>query len=103
MSKNILSNNEFNYFQENGFLIKENFFKIQEINRINNILEKDSNFDIFYNNEKKNNGNQNILVWNDPGSDILGITSRLEKVVGAIEQLMHDEVYHYHSTHKSHQ
>ena len=97
MIKNILSDKEFNSFQENGFLIKENFFKNQEINKINNTLKKDHNFNNFYNKDTIIDGNQNIIVWNEPGSDILGITSRLEKVVGAMEQLMYDEVYHYHS------
>ena len=50
-----------------------------------------------FNKDDKNIKNRNILLWNDPGNDILGITSRLEKVVGAMEQLMLDEVYHYHS------
>ena len=50
MIKNILSDKEFNSFQENGFLIKENFFKNQEINKINNTLKKDHNFNNFYNN-----------------------------------------------------
>ena len=97
MSKNILTKTEFNFFHENGFLIKKNFLKSQEIEKINNTIKKDPNFKSLFNKEDKNIIDRNILLWNDPGNDILGITSRLEKVVGAMEQLMLDEVYHYHS------
>ena len=31
-----------------------------------------------------------ILLWNDPVNDILGITSNLEKVVAAMEELLLD-------------
>ena len=97
MGKNILTKKEFNFFQNNGFLIIRNFFKLQEIKKINNSLKKDKNFKSLFNNEVNINKDRNILQWNEPGDDILGITSRLEKVVGAMEQLMLDEVYHYHS------
>ena len=97
MGKNILTKKEFNFFHENGFLIKNNFLKSQEIKKINNTIQKDPNFKSLFNKDDKNIKNRNILLWNDPGNDILGITSRLEKVVGSMEQLMLDEVYHYHS------
>ena len=97
MGKNILTKKEFNFFQNNGFLIIRNFFKLQEIKKINNSLKKDKNFKSLFNNEDNNNKDRNILQWNEPGDDILGITSRLEKVVGTLEELMLDEVYHYHS------
>tara|TARA_B100001250_G_C19693286_1_gene741364 strand:- start:216 stop:1037 length:822 start_codon:yes stop_codon:yes gene_type:complete len=97
MGKNILTKKEFKFFQNNGFLIIRNFFKLQEIKKINNSLKKDKNFKSLFNNEDNNNKDRNILQWNEPGDDILGITSRLEKVVGTMEELMLDEVYHYHS------
>ena len=36
-------------------------------------------------------------VWNHPGDDIYGIVSRCDRIVDAMEKLLADEVYHYHS------
>jgi len=96
MDKNYLTKKEVNFFEKNGFLIIRNFFKLKEIEKIKSSLKKDKFFKSLFNNED-NNKDRNILQWNEPGDDILGITSRLEKVVGTMEQLMLDEVYHYHS------
>ena len=78
-------------------MIIRKFLKFQEIEKINNTIKKDSNFKSLFNKEDNKNEDRKMLLWNDPGNDILGITSRLEKVVGVMEQLMLDEVYHYHS------
>ena len=105
MAKNILLKKEFDFFQDKGFLIKRSFLKNKEIEKIINTIKKDPNFKSLFNKGDKinkdkylsKNMERKILLWNDPGNDILGITSRLEKVVGAMEQLLLDEVYHYHS------
>ncbi len=38
-----------------------------------------------------------LTVWNHPGDDIWGTVSRCNRIVGAAEQLLGGEVYHYHS------
>ncbi len=38
-----------------------------------------------------------LTVWNHPGDDIYGAIARSHRVVNAMEQLLGDEVYHYHS------
>lgn len=38
-----------------------------------------------------------ISLWNHPGDDIYGMVCRCHKIVDSCEQLMDDEVYHYHS------
>ncbi|MBA3707543.1 MAG: phytanoyl-CoA dioxygenase family protein [Planctomycetes bacterium] len=38
-----------------------------------------------------------LTLWNDPGDDLYGMFSRCERVVGAMEQLLGGEVYHYHA------
>ena len=39
----------------------------------------------------------NLSLWNHPGDDIYGAICRCRRVVDAMEQLLDDEVYHYHS------
>lgn len=39
----------------------------------------------------------NLTLWNHAGDDIYGMVSRSERIVNAMEQLLDDEVYHYHS------
>ena len=39
----------------------------------------------------------NLSLWNHPGNDIYGMIARSERMVNAVEQLLGDEVYHYHS------
>jgi len=39
----------------------------------------------------------NLTLWNHPGDDAYGAVARSHKVVDPVEQLLGDEVYHYHS------
>ena len=39
----------------------------------------------------------NLSLWNHPGDDIYGAICRSRRVVDSMEQLLDDEVYHYHS------
>ena len=38
-----------------------------------------------------------FVLWNDPGDDLFGAFARCERIVGAMEQLLGGEVYHYHT------
>src|SRR5204863_8894150 len=38
-----------------------------------------------------------LSLWNHPGEDIYGMIARCRRVVEGMEQLLGDEVYHYHS------
>jgi ectoine hydroxylase-related dioxygenase (phytanoyl-CoA dioxygenase family) len=38
-----------------------------------------------------------LSLWNHPGDDIYGVIGRCRRVVDSMEQLLGDEVYHYHS------
>lgn len=42
-------------------------------------------------------GQTEIALWNDPGEDVFGAVARCDRIVGTAEQLLGDEVYHYHS------
>jgi len=42
-------------------------------------------------------GKVRLSLWNHPGDNLYGMVARSEKVVGRVEELLDDEVYHYHS------
>ena len=98
MNKKMLTKEDSNYFQEHGYLIKRNYFEISEISKINEAIDKNRNFK---NNTKKqnnfNNVDRKIVLWNEPGEDLLGVVPRLARLVDAMQLLLYDEVYHYHS------
>jgi len=41
--------------------------------------------------------NVRLSLWNHPGEGIYGMFARCHRTVDAVEQLLQDEVYHYHS------
>ena len=42
-------------------------------------------------------GGVRLSLWNHPGDGIYGMFARSHRIVDAVEQLLEDEVYHYHS------
>jgi len=42
-------------------------------------------------------GRVRLLLWNHPGEGIYGMFARCRRIVEASEQILDDEVYHYHS------
>ena len=38
-----------------------------------------------------------LSLWNHPGDDLYGMISRSRRIVDRLEQVLDDEVYHYHS------
>src|SRR6267154_6248874 len=38
-----------------------------------------------------------LTLWNKAGDDLFGLVSRCHRIVDSMEQLLADEVYHYHS------
>jgi hypothetical protein len=44
-----------------------------------------------------NGKNSKLSIWNHPGDDFYGLIARSRRVVDGMEQLLGDEVYHWHS------
>ncbi len=98
MNTKPLSAAQVQQFQDDGFLICKSYFDREEMDLLLRTAREDNNMLSHNIPIKDTAGRQSKLsLWNHPGNDIYGMISRSYKVVDAMEQLMGDEVYHYHS------
>jgi hypothetical protein len=75
-----------------GFLDAEETSLLQQTCRADDVLRQNAM------NVKDASGRRTSLsLWNHPGDDIYGMIARSERMVNSVEQLLDDEVYHYHS------
>jgi hypothetical protein len=80
------------YLTWKGFLNPTETTYLQQAARCDERLQK-SGMDV-----KDTQGRRtNLSLWNHPGDDIYGTIARCERLVNSVEQLLDDEVYHYHS------
>ncbi|MCA8986066.1 MAG: phytanoyl-CoA dioxygenase family protein [Planctomycetaceae bacterium] len=89
---------ELEQYQRDGFLLIENFLDEEETRLLqesarNDALMKEAAMAVRDASGKRTN----LSLWNHPGDDIYGVIARSERVVNRMEQLLGDEVYHYHS------
>jgi len=85
-------------FHEDGFVIVRNFFDAEEMALLLATAKSDRELLSKGFGLKDAAGKESRLsLWNHPGDDIYGAIARSERVVGALEQLLGGEVYHYHS------
>lgn len=91
-----LTNQMYDDFHDNGFLIIRNMFYKDEIDKIEKCVTSEKFMENRYSLEDKENKIVRVQ-WKHPGSDITGIASRSEKIVNTCEKLLNGEVYHYHS------
>ncbi|WP_339742028.1 phytanoyl-CoA dioxygenase family protein [uncultured Rubinisphaera sp.] len=89
---------EIEQYQQNGFLLIEDFLDIEEALLLQQASHNDAILQKAAMDVKDAAGRRtNLSVWNHPGDDIYGVIARSERVVNRMEQLLDDEVYHYHS------
>lgn len=93
-----LSSDQIEQFHQDGYLIIRQLFSPEETDLLlqtarGDRVMLDNAFDV-----ADTSGRQSKLsLWNHPGDDLWGMVSRCERIVGAMEQLLDGEVYHYHS------
>ncbi|KAL8606298.1 hypothetical protein ACOMHN_024193 [Nucella lapillus] len=85
-------------FDAKGYIIVRNLLNDAELTKLRGVLEdsdviKEYALDIDDGLEKKSR----MCLWNQPGNDVTGMVARSEKVAGTCEQLLGEEVYHYHT------
>jgi ectoine hydroxylase len=98
MSTSPLTNDQISQFNDDGYVMFQSLLDQEEVNLILGAAKDDKALSEHAFSADDTSGRKTRLsLWNHPGDDIYGTLSRSEKMVDACEQLMQDEVYHYHS------
>ena len=98
MSHKALSDGQAAAFERDGYLIVRSLFDTEEADILRRAAKADAALQKHAFERRDNEGGASKLVlWNKAGEDIYGAVARSERIVGAMEQLLGDEVYHYHS------
>jgi ectoine hydroxylase-related dioxygenase (phytanoyl-CoA dioxygenase family) len=93
-----LSTDQIDQFNCAGFIIVRKMFNEEEMDLLLRTAKVDHNLLEHSFGVNDTAGRQSKLsLWNHPGDDIYGMIARCHRVVDAVEQLLGEEVYHYHS------
>lgn len=93
-----LSTEQIAGFQEDGYLFVENLLDAEEVALLQTAVRSDAQMmDSAMAITDTAGRRTNLALWNHPGDDIYGMIARSERVVHSMQQLLGDEVYHYHS------
>lgn len=93
-----LTTEQISEFQDNGYLIAPKLFDAEEARILHAAAKADKAFSKHaYDLEDGEGGKAQLVLWNKAGEDLWGAIARSERIVDAMEALLGDEVYHYHS------
>jgi len=88
---------DLNDFSKNGFILKKQLFSKDEIQKLINYINSNSEKEDNARKTNSSSGKLNITLWNHPSDDLFGKFSTNERIVRPMEKYLGDEVYHYHS------
>jgi len=98
MSYTALSNDQVRAFERDGYVIVRSFLNTEEAEIVRRAAKADAAFQKnAYDLKDPEGGVAKLVLWNKAGEDLWGALARCERLVRAMEQLLGDEVYHYHS------
>jgi len=93
-----LSKEQINEFNEEGFIQLKGLFDAEEIALLRSTARADRELDKHsFSRADGEGGKVRLSLWNHPGDTIYGMLARSERMVNKAEELLGDEVYHYHS------
>ena len=85
-------------FHDQGWWLAPGLFQNDEIDLLRRSAREDKALDDHAFARADGEGGQiRLSLWNHPGDGIYGMFARCRRLVDACEQLLDDEVYHYHS------
>lgn len=93
-----LTEEEITLFQKDGFIIIKNMFSAEELKPLQEAIEKDptmtnSQTTVTYEQGKS----WKVSAWSELGETFLGIMPRTARIIDAVELLLEEECYHWHS------
>ena len=88
---------DFTDFRDNGYILKRKLFSEDEISKLTEFIERNSEKENQARETFSSTGKLNITLWNEPSNDLFGKFSTNERIVKPMEEFLEDEVYHYHS------
>src|SRR3954454_3413132 len=93
-----LTSEQLTRYERDGYLVVETLFDRDEIGLLLRSAREDRALDAHsYGKDDGEGGQVRLSLWNHPGDGIYGMFARCRRMVDACEQILGDEVYHYHS------
>ncbi len=93
-----LSKDQMDEFREAGFIVIKGLFDTEEIELLRSTAQADRELDKHsFSRADGEGGKVRLSLWNHPGDTLYGMFSRSRRMVNKAEELLGDEVYHYHS------
>ncbi len=93
-----LSDDQVQDFHRDGYLIVRGLFDREEADILRRTAKADAAFKKnAYDLKDGEGGTAKLVLWNKAGENLYGTVARCHRIVDAMEQLLGDEVYHYHS------
>src|SRR5210317_445834 len=85
-------------FHRDGYVFVRGLFTSEEIGLLGETARHDHAMDQASSTMDDGKGNAvRLSLWNHPGDGIYGMVARSRRVVDRVEDLLEEEVYHYHS------
>jgi len=86
-------------YDQDGYLIVENFFSPDEVSRLYGLATGDSTLrDHAFDLNDQSGKRTRLTLWFTPGDDTYGLLTRTQRMVGAVQSLLGaGEVCHFHS------
>ncbi len=98
MNSGKLTEKQIAAYQRDGFIIVAEFFDGEEIDLLRRAAKEDRELDAHsFSRDDGTGAKVRLSLWNHPGDGIYGMFARCHKLVDSVEQLLGEEVYHYHS------
>ena len=85
-------------YDRDGYFFTRSLFTTDEITLLRETASKDHAMDKASSSRDDGTGaSVRLSLWNHPGDGIYGMFARCHRLVDSVEDLLGDEVYHYHS------
>jgi ectoine hydroxylase-related dioxygenase (phytanoyl-CoA dioxygenase family) len=98
MKKGPFSTKQVAAYHRDGYIIARRFFDREEVGLLSRAAHEDRELDRHsFSRDDGTGARVRLSLWNHPGDGIYGMFARCRRMVDAVEQLLGDQAYHYHS------